>query len=137
MAARLVLSASTLAMLTRMVWSLSSVASRARAMILILLSCNSRSANGGTAQPMSIWPVIVEVSVPGKPPVAVGFAFDPACLSSERRMRFDDEPGAEKAAVLLSASLRLRIGLSDLTYQNSSCAPVICAEITRIGAPLE
>jgi hypothetical protein len=57
-------------------------------------------------------------------------------LSSDSKIRFDDEPGAEKAAVLLSASLRLRIGLSDLTYQNSSCAPVICAEIARMGAPL-
>src|SRR5206468_6472936 len=89
-------------------------------------------------QPISIWPVITEVSVPGKPPVPVGFAFEPACLSSESRTRFDDEPGAENAMVLLSvASLRLRILLSDLTYQNSSCAPVICAEIARIGAPFE
>ena len=35
------------------------------------------------------------------------------------------------------ASLRLLIVLSARTYQNSSCAPVICAEITRIGAFLE
>ena len=88
--------------------------------ITIFFSCSSRSANGGTAQPMSIWPVITEVSVPGNPPVAVGFAFEPACLSSERRMRFEDEPGAENAIVLLSdASLRLRSLLSALTYQNS------------------
>src|SRR5262249_7381055 len=85
-----------------------------------------------------MWPVIPAVGGRGSPPVAVGFAFEPACLSSESRMRFEDEPGAENAIVLLSdASLRLRILMSALTYQNSSCAPVICAEITLIGAPLE
>src|SRR5215475_10320524 len=106
--------------------------------MVILFSCRSRSANGGAAQPMSIWPVITDVSVPGRPPVAVGFALEPACLSRESRIRLEDEPGAENAMVLLSdASLRLRILLSDFTYQNSSCAPVICAEMARIGAPLE
>src|SRR5262249_38004481 len=98
---------------------------------------SSRRASGGPAQAMLIWRVIVEVRVEGSPPVATGFAFEPVCLSSESRIRFDDEPGEEKAMVLSSASLRLRTLLSALTYQNSSWAPVICAEMTRIGAPLE
>ena len=37
------------------------------------------------------------MSVPGRPPVEVGFAFEPACLRSESRTRFDEEPGAENA----------------------------------------
>src|SRR5262245_27207845 len=113
-------------MLTRIVWLRSSVASRARATMLIFFSWISRSANGGVAQPMSIGPVITLVSVPGSPPVAVGRAFEPAWLSNASRIRFDDEPGEENAIVFFSvASLRLLIGLSARTYQNSSWAPVI------------
>ena len=105
-------------MLTRIVWLRSSVASRARATMMIFLSLSSRSANGGVAQPISICPVMTLVSVPGNPPVPVGRAFEPAWLSSAKRIRFDDEPGDENAMVFLSvASLRLRILLSARTYQ--------------------
>src|ERR1043166_2950734 len=118
MAGRLAFSVSAIATLTRMVWFFISIASRARATILIFFSCCSRSANGGVAQPMSIWPVMTLVSVPGGPPVAVGFAFEPACLSNVRRIRFDDEPGDENAMVLFSpASLRLWLLRRGFTYQ--------------------
>ena len=84
----------------------------------IFLSFNSRSAKGGAAQPMSIWPVMTLVSVPGSPPVAVGLALEPACRNSSSRIRFDDEPGEENAMVFFSvASLRLLILLSERTYQ--------------------
>ena len=81
---------------------------------------------------MSIWPVMVWVKVAGTPPVGTGLALEPACLSSVSRIRFDDEPGDENAMVLPSpASFSDLIGLSALTHQNSSCAPVISAEMMR------
>ena len=73
---RLVFSELTLARLARMVWFARSVASRARATILILPSLTSLSANGTTDQPMSICPVMVWVKVAGTPPVGTGFALD-------------------------------------------------------------
>jgi len=44
------------------------------------------------------------VSVPGRPPVAVGLAFEPAWFSKARRIRFDDDPGEENAMVFFSVA---------------------------------
>ena len=65
---------SRLVMFQRTVRSLSTATSVPRAMMRIL-PCSTRStANGADAQPTSICLLMVAVSVPGMPPVAVGLA---------------------------------------------------------------
>ena len=50
---------------------------------------------------MSIWPDITAVSVPGGPPVAVGFALAPSSWPKATTMLFELEPLVEYAMVLL------------------------------------
>ena len=117
-ASRRLLSTSALTMSTRMVWPLSEAASLPRAMMRILPSRSSCRPNGGADQPMSTWPVITWVKVPGGPPVAVGLALTPRSLTKASTVLWEVEPLVEKAIVFLSvASLSDLIGESARTYQ--------------------
>src|SRR5262245_33393904 len=118
MASFLALSASALTISERTVWLRSDGTSLPRATMRILPSWISLRPNGGAAQPMSIWPVITDVSVPGGPPVAVGFALAPSSSTNATTMLLELEPLVEYAMVLLAVvSFRLLIGESALTYQ--------------------
>ena len=82
-------------MIARTVCPCSEGMSLPRAMMRILPSLISFTPNGGAAQPMSICPLITEVSVAGGPPVAVGFALTPSSWPNATTMLFDVEPLVE------------------------------------------
>ena len=65
------------------------------AIMRILPSLISCKPNGGAAQPMSIWPDITAVSVPGGPPVAVGLALAPSSWTKATTMLLELEPLVE------------------------------------------
>src|SRR5215471_15384181 len=92
-------------------------------------------ANGGADQPISICPDITCTNVAAGVPVATALMSTPAWRINAMVARLDDEPTAEKAMVLPTASFNERIGDWLGTYQNRSSAPVIDAAIGRIGAP--
>ena len=64
-------------------------------MMRILPSLISLTPNGGAPQPMSIWPDITDVNVPGKPPVAVGFALRPSSSTKAITMLLELDPLVE------------------------------------------
>ena len=98
-------SASAFTMMARTVCPRSEGTSLPRAMMRILPSLISFMPNGGAAQPISIWPVITGVSVPGGPPVAVGFALAPSSCAE----RHDDIVRARAAGRIGDGVLRGRV----------------------------
>src|SRR5262245_18904469 len=101
----------------------------------ILPSWISFRPNGGAAQPMSTWPLITAVSVPGGLPVAVGLALVPSSSTNAITMLLELDPLVEYAMVLFAvASFRLLIGDSAFTYQYRSPVPVNAGSSTRTGA---
>jgi len=95
MASCLVFSESAFTINVRAVCPRSDGTSLPCATMRILPSLISCRPNGGAAQPMSIWPDITAVSVPGGPPVAVGLALAPSSWMKATTMLFELEPLVE------------------------------------------
>src|SRR5450759_5199997 len=87
-------------------------------------------------QPTSICPDMSWVSVAAGPPVLTVLGLAPAAAAMASSIRFEDEPGREKATDLPLVSFMLRIAESALAYHHRSAAPVEVAEMMAMGAPL-